>query len=273
MAIGGGTAVAAPATGHAAAVAEAKALLAEAPILGGATRSDSAPVKSLRRSPQFAGYTTLVQRKAYWTIDESWKKAYAALTSTVPSGLTAAGSGSTGGPKPGDRLRYAVDEASPLPAGIAYAALILAVAPDGHGKAAIAVFAQAVAQPPRPGAENVPRSVHRAHLYLHTRYGHHIRAHTVTGAAAAQLIKDFDALTVAAPAILFCPADFGRNDVIRFRFDGHTLVATTGVCGMVAVTRDGKQLPPLSESTAFLHDVHTDLAPAKHSGHRKTTPA
>ena len=277
LAVGsGGAALAASpggdAGGTATAVATAKALLDEAPVIAGATRSATAPVTQLKRAPELAEYTKLVQRERYWTVDESWRKAFADLTATVPSGLTSDGTGRFTGPKAGDVERFAIDRADPLPTGIAYAVLLIAVAPDGHDKAAIGVYAQAVPQPPRPAAELVPTSVQRAHVKLHTRYGHIIRGNTVTGTAAATLVADFDALVVEPPEAIACPADFGRSDIVTFHFNGVTMVGRTGVCNVLAVTRNGHSLPALQLSAAFLHDLRADLAPATGSGHHPKRP-
>jgi hypothetical protein len=264
-----GTAGAFPATGGGTSpIAEARALLDLAPVLSGETRSTTSPVKILDHSPQLAEYLHLVQRKRYWTVDESWKAAYRDLTGSVPSGLTSEGSGRLGGRSPKDRLRYTVYGADPLPTGIAYAVLVIAVAPDGHDKAAIGVYAQAVRQPARHANEIVPTSGTHAHVAVHTRFGHLIRGKTVTGSALTTLIDDFNALKVDPGEAIACPADF-RNDIVTFHFDGNTMVATTGVCGLIVVTRNGHQLPALSGDDAFFRDVHHDLAPASHSHHRK----
>ncbi len=258
--------------GTATAVATAKALLAEAPVITGATRSATAPVTQLKRAPELAEYTKLVQRKHYWTVDEPWRKAYADLTATVPSGLVSDGSGSSSGPKGSDREHFAIESADPLPAGIAYAVLLIAVAPDGHGKAAIGIYAQAVPQPPRPASELVPTSVKRAHVKLHTRTGHTIRSNTVTGSAAATLVADFDALVVQPPQAIACPADFGRSEIVTFHFGDVTMVGKTGVCNVLAVTRNGHSLPALQLTTAFLRDLRNDLAPATGSAHNPKRP-
>jgi hypothetical protein len=279
MAIGGagiGTATAEPAGGgggHARAVAEANALLAEAPVLTGATSRASAPVKILAKAPQRAAYNQLVQRASFWTVNESWQQTYAALTGTTPAGLSSQGSGRIHGWASRDDERFAVYSAETLPTGIAYAVLLVSVAPDGHDKAAIGVYAQAVPQPARPTRETVPSSVTRAHVAVRTRVGHIVRGSTVTGAAAATLISDFNALMVSPPGERSCPADFGRRELVTFHIGGDTIVATTGFCGFVDVTRNGHRLPPLSMSRQFGKDIASDLAPAPtRSGGRPKRP-
>jgi hypothetical protein len=278
MAIGGagvGTATADPAAGggHARAVAEANALLAVAPVLAGATSAATAPVKVLKTAPQQAAYDQLVQRASFWTIDESWQQAYTDLTATTPSGLVTQGSGRISGPTPRDDERFAVYSTETLPTGIAYAVLLVSVAPDGHGKAAIGVYAQAVPQPARAVRELVPTSVTSAHVAVRTRSGAIVRGNTVTGAAATTLINDFNALQVAPPGETSCPADFGRRELVTFHFDGDTIVAKAGFCGFVDVRRNGHRLAALTMTNQFGKDIARDLAPALASGGRPKRPA
>jgi hypothetical protein len=260
------------ASGHANAVAEAKALLAIAPTLAGATSSATAPVKILDKAPQRAAYNQLVQRAKFATINESWAKAYADLTASTPTGLVEQGFGRVDGPKPSDDEKYAVYATKTLPTGIAYTALIVSVAPDGAGKAAIGVYAQAVPQPARPARESVPTTLKHAHVAVRTRSGHLIRGNTVTAATAKQLVADFDALTVSPPGERSCPADFGRREIVTFRAHGHTIVATAGFCGFVDVTRDGHRLPTLAMSAKFGKDIAKDLAPAPNGNKRPKRP-
>jgi hypothetical protein len=260
------------ASGHANAVAEAKALLAIAPTVAGATSSATAPVKILDKAPQQAAYDHLVQRAKFATVEESWTKAYVDLTASTPSGLVEQGFGRVGGPKPSDDEKYAVYTTKTLPTGIAYTALIVSVAPDGAGNAAIGVYAQAVPQPARPARETVPTTLKHAHVAVRTRSGHLIRGNTVTGATAKQLIADFDALTVSPPGERSCPADFGRREIVTFRAHGHTIVATAGFCGFVDVTRDGHRLPTLAMGTAFGKDIAKDLAPPAGKNNRPKRP-
>jgi hypothetical protein len=277
LAVGGlGTAFAAAGGGghdNARAVAEAKALLATAPTLNNAVRASAAPVKLLKQAPQRPEYNQLVERRAFWTVDETWRRAYAALTATTPTGLTPEGNGRIRGPKLSDDELYAAFGPRQLPAGIAYGALLIAVTPDGHDKSAIGVYAQAVPQPPRPKTEIVPLSLKRAHVGARTLAGHIVRANTVTGAAATRLVRDFDALVVDPLGVMSCPVDRGRREMVTFRANGHKIVATTGFCDMVSVTRDGRRLPALESSTRFTADIRRDLAPSAARNNRPKRPA
>ncbi|HTW21251.1 MAG TPA: hypothetical protein VME70_13685 [Mycobacteriales bacterium] len=271
MAVGSGV-TASAASAHAAnptALAEVRALLAEAPVLTGSAQSSTAPVRILRHAPEQPLYTQIVQRERYWTIDESWKTAYKQLAATVPAGLTNAGSGAVHGPKLRDDLKFTDDEPNTLPSGLADAELVIAVAPDGHGKAAIGVFAQAAPQPKRPASEIVPTSQGHARVWVRTPSGRRIRVNTVHGAAARLLAQDFDALQVAPSEIMACPLDSGRREVVRFTVGKARITATLGFCGLVEVTRNGHQLPALWSSGAFANDVAADLGPRPGSDNHK----
>lgn len=250
------------ADGHARAVAEARALLSEAPTLTGFLPRGHPPVPALKGAPERAAYDHLVQRARFWTVTAPWRQVYAELTATSPAGLVPDGSGRSSGPMPGDRERFAAFTPRRTPTGIAYAELIVAVAPLGDHRAAIGVYAQAVAQPRRPQVELVPPSVRRVHVAVRKPSGRVVRGHTVTGAAASRLVRDFNALPVTPPGAMSCPADFGRRELVTFHAAGHTIVATAGFCGLVSVTRDGHRLPSLTSSQRFGKDIDHDLAPA-----------
>jgi hypothetical protein len=255
-----GTAAAQPALGsppHPGAVA--KQLLTEAPTIAGEVRRTHPPSRILRRPPASPAYAHLMQRHRFYTVDRPWRQVYAALTATTPVGLAADGSGSTSGPKPSDDVRYAAYRLRRLPAGLAYAELIVAVAPGHHGAADIGVYAQVVVQPKRPATEDVPASVDHATVAERTAKGHLVDIKTVTGARAHRLVRDFDALRVTPPGVWSCPAFTGRQQVVTFHFDGHTIVATSGACGFFDVTRDGHHLPSLVPDRAFTSDLNRDL--------------
>jgi hypothetical protein len=240
-------------------VAVARQLLESAPTIAGAERSSTAPTRTLRQPPEWPVYEHLVQRHRFWTVDRPWRQVYAALTSTTPAGLVADGTGATGGPKTRDVERFAAYRLRRLPADLAYAELLVAVAPGHHGKAVIGVYAQVVMQPKRPAAEDVPASLDRATVGVRTGKGHLVNVHTVTGARAHRLVGDFDALRVTPPGAWSCPAFTGRQQVVTFHFAGHTVVAASGPCGLFDVTRDGHHLPALVPDRAFTSDVHRDL--------------
>lgn len=114
-----------------------------------------------------------------------------------------------------------------------------------------------------PKAETIPSSVHRAHVNIKTAHGYSRRGNTVTGAAARNLVRDFNALSVVPKGqARACPLDRGRREIVAFRFNGNVLDASAGFCGYVDVVRDGKKLRALNDSAAFERDIHADLAPA-----------
>jgi hypothetical protein len=248
--------------GHARAVAEAKALISVAPTLSNATSVAAAPVRRLAGPPQGSGDTTRVVRKKFWTVDESYRQAYADLTATPPSGLTEQASGGGGGPKRSDVTSFAIYAPKRMPAGIDTAELDVVVTPTGSGSSAIGVYAQAVPIPPRPAAERVPASLHRVRVAVQTKGGHLARTRVATGAAARKLVSDFNALTVVPPGeVRSCPADLRRPLVATFHAGGHAIVATTGSCDYVVVTRCGKDLKALEDGGDFDKDIRSNLAP------------
>lgn len=270
-ATGGGTAIgltrsAPDAHGHARAIAEAKALLADTPTLPSAVPSKNAPVKRLDSAPERAAYDQLVERAKFWTVDEPWKQAYADLTASTPDGFRVDGTESGGGPKPSDSELGAFYSLKKLPAGIAYAELLIAVTPTGHSTSAIGVYGQAVPQPPRPSKENVPTSVDKAIVSkVRSSEDKHPVQRTITGPRARALVKSFDALAVKPPGESHCGADMGQSKAVSFSSGGNTWTASIGACYDTAVVRDGQALPDLATSTRF----YSELTRATASHHPK----
>jgi hypothetical protein len=258
--------------GHARAVAEAKAVLADAPSLAAAVPSTSAPVKRLASSPGGTAYLRVVERAKWWTVDESAKQAFADLTAAAPAGYIDAGGGSaSSGPKPRQRVVFETYEPNSLPHGIAYAGLSIAVTSTGKDSSAIGAYAQAVAQPPRPASENVPPGVHKATVSEVRSYkDKHPIQRTITGNRATRLVAAFDQLQVAPPSRPTpCPYYNGRTESASFSAHGNTWVATIGVCSEIAVVRDGKALPSLDDSATFDRRLQWALHP--HHAHRSLT--
>jgi hypothetical protein len=258
--------------GHARALAEAKAVLADAPQLSSATPSATAPVKRLASSPESAGYTEVVMVAKFWTVNEPEKQAFAELTASTPAGYGDSGSGGTSGPKPSDTVDFESYEPNSLPAGIAYANLVVAVTPTGKNTSAIGAYGQAVPQPPRPAAENVPTSVHTVKVGETNLNKKHPIQRTVTGPKAAALVKAFDALTVAPPSgPRPCPED-SITDTATFRSHGNVWVASSGPCDGIAVVRDGKALPGLNGTPAWTRALNRALHPGTHRPKAEQVP-
>jgi hypothetical protein len=250
-------------TGHQQAVTEAKGLRAIAPTVSDATRVSASPVKRLDTPPSAQIADTLVERDRFWTVNEPVGQVFHDLTAQAVPDTTDAGQGSAGGPKPGDTVDFAAYSPDHLPAGITYGQLVLAVTADGAGESAIGVYGEAIPTPPRPADEVVPTSEHQTQVALQTHETHVSRRNTVDGAAARKLVRAFNQLTVVPPGEppVPCPVNNGRALLASFHAHGHTIVATAGVCPFVTVTRDGKDIKPLTDSSAFDKDIGSDLAP------------
>jgi hypothetical protein len=256
--------------GQARAVAADKAMLADAPTLASAVPSPSAPVKRLKAAPELPGYYHLVGRAKYWTVNEPYKQAYTDLTASTPSGFRDDGTGRSGGRTLSDNELDAFYSFKKLPAGIAYAELLVAVTPTSHTTTAIGVYAQAVPQPPRPAKENVPTSVDSVVVSkVRSVRDKHPLQRTITGRRAHALAKAFDALAVDPPGETHCAADFGQSKSATFTAGGNTWTASIGPCPGVAVVRDGQALPRLDISARF----YDDLTRAVRSKHPKRPAA
>lgn len=165
------------------AVAEDGSLLAKVPAVQGANPAASAPLRLLRQAPQQPSLQGLVTRARYWTVGRDWQTVYQELTGAVPAGLKNSVLGSSSGPSPQDDGQYAVEAPRSLPAGIAYAQLVLEVAPAGADSSAIGAYASAATQPARPAAEIVPSAVASVTVWVTSHQGKVTRRRTVRRAA------------------------------------------------------------------------------------------
>lgn len=137
---------------------------------------------------------------------------------------------------------------------------MLEVAPAGANSSAIRAYASAATQPVRPAAELVPSAVAFVAVHVTSSQGKVTARRTLTGAAATRLVRDFDALTVSIAGVTNCPTSDDGQTSARMRADGHLWRATTSSCGDVSVTRDGRKLPALNDSNAFIRDLNRALS-------------
>jgi hypothetical protein len=217
-------------------------------------RSATAPNPSLQGPPEYPGLDGLVTRRHFWASDEDWRKVFKTLTATTLAGFTVFSTG--GGAKYGEEdVDYS---ANTLPAGIAYAHLLIEVIPHGKTGSAIGVYAEAAPEPPRPAKENVPTSTRTVALRLYATDDNPPLHRKLTGRLAAKLVTDFNAMSVAAPGESTCLAFTGSWSA-SFTAAGHTWVATIDACPDIQVTRDGHQLPDLNSDSPFYGDLLGDL--------------
>jgi len=207
----------------------------------------------------------------WWRIDRSWRSTYAWLDHHQSRTLTATGSGSSGGPGPNDFEQAADFRPRTMPKTVNSAELSVAVAPLGPDATAIGAFVTVVPQPSRQAVEDVPLSVDTVTVITRRNTGGDgdgsvLGRKTLTGAAAARLVRDFDSLTVQPPGqVTPCPLALVTQTAI-FRSGNRIWVATAGVCIGVQVTLNGHHLPTLDQSAAFGRDLRAAY------GHRFPEP-
>lgn len=245
------------------AVAAAKTLLADSPVISGSTSVATRP--SHRLTTPDRGYTKLVTRTAYWTVKENPRAALHALEGSAGSGLTFGGDGWSGSiHKPASREYQADWSLTTTPAGIYYDNLQLEIVRIGHGSSGIAAYAQAVAIPKRSAAELVPVEGTKVHVAVRRNNDHTVRRAAVTGTARAKLINSFNGLEVipaGAPPVP-CPLDRGGRLLVTFSAaSGGTLKALSGFCGFVDVTQGSRSLRTLQDGGSYDSDIRHDLAP------------
>ncbi len=238
----------------------ANQLLDIAQVPPDAVRTDRPANPSLAQPPDEQVASGLVVRIHWWRVNQAWTSVYAWVARHQSDTLASMGSSSSGGPALNDQEQSADFGLKHLPATINTALLSVAVAPLPGGASAIGAYALVIPQPPRPAVEDVPLSVHSVTVITRRTTGtpdsgQILGRRTLTGAAARQLITDFDAMTVQPAGEQFgCPMSFITQTAL-FRSGSRLWQATSGVCIGVGVTLDGHQLPTLNSSNAFTHDL------------------
>jgi len=238
----------------------AEALLDAARVPPGAVRTDRPANPSLAQPPDEQVASGLVVRIHWWRVNRAWASVYAWVARHQSGTVASMGSSSTGGPALSDQEQSADFELKDLPATINTAQLSVAVAPLPGGASAIGAYALVIPQPPRPAIEDVPASVDSVTVITRRTTGtpdsgQILGRRTLTGAAARQLVADFDAMTVQPTGERFSCPMFLITQTALFRSGSRLWQATTGVCVGVGVTLDGHRLPTLNSSNAFTHDL------------------
>jgi hypothetical protein len=238
----------------------AEQLLGKARVPPGAVRSARPPTRSLSSPPEDPIVSGLVVKYRWWRIDMPLDATYAWISRHQSAGVSSIGSSSSGGPSRND-VEQDADFAPPtLPRTVNSARLSIAVTPLTATISAIGAYAVVVQQPPRRQIEDAPATIDSVMVITRRTSGEPdggqtLGRTTVTGAAARQLVRDFDALTVQPPGQQFsCPLSFVTQTAI-FRSGGHVWTATTGVCIGVGVSLDGQKLPTLDASNSFTRDL------------------
>jgi hypothetical protein len=234
------------------AVALVSRMLDDAVLPAGARRTEIT-LTTLQQGPwEVPAGEHVVTRNRAWLVPAAPDAVLAFLGAHPPMGYVARGRGSVSGP--GQAVRFVTDERSPLPPDTAEAGLEIGVVGRGDGSL-VNVVAGAQWTPVRPAAEFVDARDHTVVirvLYPYRRGTPTIRRAVVTGAAADDLARTFNALRVApVGAVHGCPALTRRSLGFELRFAESNIVAARGPCGGVDVTVHGKRALGLTPSPDF----------------------
>lgn len=241
----------------------ARELINAARAPSGAVRSTTAPTKSLQNPPDLPEVSGVTVVHRWWRIAMPWHAAYAWVARHQPAFLSSGSSGASSGPALTNNEQN-IDFTPPeVPQSVNSAILTIAVAPLTAHSSAIGAYAVVVRQPSRPAIENVPLTVKTVDVDARRNAGNPgngpiISQRTVTGLEAETLVRDFDELSVDPPGVTSCPLSM-ETESATFRADGHTWVATTGICVGVDVSLDGQPLATLDTSMRFSRDLHSAL--------------
>lgn len=248
----------------------AATLLRALNVPSGATPAAQSPSKALDHLPETPSLSktpTVVKR--FWTVDKSAAAVLAWLGQHgTDTSLEGNGSGDAPSTAPSQTAtHYLTFKAASLPAGMAFGNVYVAVVSTGSGSAAIAAYAVTLAQPPRPAAENVPLDLSKATIGWSLAPGGTPVLKPLTGKAAVDLARDFNALTVDTAGNLMCPLmQAGSEITVTFTGDGHTWKVVVPACPDIGVTRDGQKLPGLTFGKAFMDDLKSYVGRLPQSG-------
>lgn len=240
----------------------AEALLAKVTVPAGSQVSATAPSKALESLPESPALTkTPTVVKKFWTVPHPASDVYAWLKQHAPGGQLSSQGGegglTAGGTDAHPTTQYLAYKQASLPASIGVGYVYVTVISTGPDSSAVAAYALALAQPPRPAAEMVPPNPSKVVISWSLAPGGTPAEKILTGSAAAKLTKDFNAVPVETTGPVPCPMiPAGSNDVVvRFTAEGHTWKADIPACPYITVTRDGSPLPGLSFGKTFLADL------------------
>jgi hypothetical protein len=186
------------------------------------------------------------------------------ISAHLPSGFTAAGSGSATFRNSSGALIESQGDAftlSPVPGVLPQRQLVVTAMPY-RGQTALRTDAQVAWLPARPAAERIPSGVRAVTVTpvfgLNPDPGRDRLDHAFTVTEppqVARIVALANGLTIFPPGARPCPADFGGAMRITFlgRPGGPVLARFTaqyGGCGAVSVSTGGKNQPALSNWTA-----------------------
>jgi hypothetical protein len=243
-----------PATPRQRAVADAARIMASFPRPPGAVRTGL--IASLTEPGEWPGGLDLARVTRWWRVPGRPQAALAWIRAHLPSGFTAAGTGT--GTRAGAES-WTDTFALPAVPGVLTERELVALATAYRGQTAIRLDAQVVWLPARPAAERVPADA--AVVTVTPVFGSNSNsraerldhAFTVTDPAkVARIVAVVNGLTRFPDGAYSCPADFGGQMRLTFstRAGGPVLARLTapyGGCGSVSFRLGGRNMPALSE--------------------------
>jgi hypothetical protein len=237
-------------------------LVAGARVPPAATEVDSAPTRTLQTAPSTPAASGRIERMRWWRVDRPINEVYAEIARRQSPDLAYDSSSDTNGPSLADQVKSASYTFHHVPLSVNSASFSISVAPLTETTSAIGAYAVVIKQPPRPVSENVPVTVDE--VTIETAVGPTVdyaspgpalpAAVTVADARAQQIVSDFNELRTRPQSVGSCPMAL-RTHSATFAYDGHTLIATLGICNAVTVTLDGSRLPTLDATPMFTHDI------------------
>ncbi len=240
-----------PRSAHDEAVRLAVFLVRDAPMAPGAEHRDRAPAKMLAQPGSVPG-AQHVQRTRFWTAAGTVGSTIAYLQAHPPAGMTAAGSGTAGGPgvPPNESLYFQSSELR----SVDYTVIAF------HGGVAVRVDAQVLWAPIRDPADDVPASPTSVDVLLVRRnpqlhQGAPTVHHILTGAAARRLAAFVNRLPRAVPTnYVGCPADMGGEkwfDRVVFHSRTETARLLVDMVGCATATLQVGDRKPIQLSFTF----------------------
>ena len=231
---------------------------------------DEPPVSVEDDPPQQTSTDDLVTRTRWWTVPMSPADALDFVQHNAVQGLDPSGTGQSSGPDPADDLTYVIFDAQ-TKASLSSETLLLSVASDGKGGAAIRADAQVVWLPVRSPDEAIPPDIDRIDV---SAYGgipdNKLVGHrTLSGAAARRLAAVINTLPTALRGDHGCAADFGYT--LRVVAGPLTFVQDVA-CRDILVTREGRSLPTLG-GDGFTHAVASSMGLPDYPSRRRISPA
>ena len=222
----------------------------------GAVKENHAPVPALTKPPQTTATDDLVQLTRWWTVPRPPDRVYAAFDRSGLPTLQQQGNGSATADG-ATTFRYLLFTAQPRP-GLDSEQVLVTVASDGHGGAAVRADAQVVWRPARPPEEAILDDADQVEVsaYVGNAADGLLARKTLTGQAARRLIRTVNGLPTAARTEHSCAPDFGYT----LRVAAGPLVFLDNVaCNAIVVTRAGRSLPVLAGDGRFTRLVASSL--------------